>query len=158
MLNHIRMNQQFNSVGQKVYLAIPSPEELQQISSVKPDYEYQELDPRIGVCNNPTVFLIRKIDTDTIIGTIGFYNRKDNAAELGITIPYVKEWNKGYGKEAINLLCHLLYNKTDIRTLFLKVVSTNYRAIRCYESCGFSYWFDGYMEKYHMLFLIKDLS
>lgn len=141
----------------RVYLSIPTVQQLSYISSVKPDYDIDAYDPRIGPCREPYVFVIRKADDDKIIGTCGFYNRNDSTAEVGISIPFAEYRNHGYGKEALDILCLFMKNSAKLSSAFLKVVPTNKAAIHCYLKCGFKLWLTGKVEGRVMLFMLKYL-
>lgn len=61
---------------------------------------------------------------------------KNRVAELAIMIgtPYR---GRGYGKEAMALLCDFCFNEMNLHKLKVSVFAFNEPAIRCYESNGF---------------------
>lgn len=61
---------------------------------------------------------------------------KNRVAELGIMIgtPYR---GRGYGKEAMKLLCDFCFKEMNLHKLKVSVFAFNEPAIRCYEGCGF---------------------
>ncbi|EZH65877.1 hypothetical protein DH09_13670 [Bacillaceae bacterium JMAK1] len=48
-----------------------------------------------------------------------------------------KDWNKGYGSEAVRLLQAYVFETLQLNRLELEVLSHNVRAIRAYEKNGF---------------------
>lgn len=61
---------------------------------------------------------------------------KNRLAELAIMIgtPYR---GRGYGKEAMQLLCDFCQREMNLHKLKVTVFAFNEPAIRCYEGCGF---------------------
>lgn len=61
---------------------------------------------------------------------------KNSVAELAIMIgtPYRR---RGYGREAMELLCDFCFQEMNLRRLKVSVLAFNEAAIRCYERCGF---------------------
>ncbi len=57
--------------------------------------------------------------------------------QFGIRIGNKDYWGKGYGTEVVELLVDYWHYNLGIKRLWLKVLPTNLRAIRCYEKCGF---------------------
>ncbi len=73
------------------------------------------------------------------IGNIMYYNvdafRQE--AELGITIGDQQSWGRGYGTEAVRLMVEHLIGRMGIRRVYLKTLSWNRRAQRCFQKAGF---------------------
>ncbi len=63
-------------------------------------------------------------------------NERNASAHLSIIIEQ-KNWNKGYGSEAISGLVGHLFGEMNIHRIWLRVDQNNARAIRCYEKLGF---------------------
>jgi diamine N-acetyltransferase len=63
----------------------------------------------------------------------------DRYAELGIFIGEKQFWNQGYGGEAIELMLAHGFNHLNLNRIYLRVIETNSRGIRCYERVGFIY-------------------
>jgi len=61
----------------------------------------------------------------------------NRCAELGIFIGDKAAWNQGYGSEAVRLLLRHGFETLNLNRIFLRVYSTNPRAIRAYEKAGF---------------------
>ena len=61
---------------------------------------------------------------------------KNRVGELAIMIgaPYR---GRGYGKEAMALLCDFCFQEMNLHKLKVSVLAFNKAAIRCYERCGF---------------------
>jgi [ribosomal protein S5]-alanine N-acetyltransferase len=95
---------------------------LKEISSKKDDY----------------MFAIETIDEQVFIGTIGLFrtNWKNGTCYVGITLSSDYQ-GKGHGTDAMNVLLDYIFNYMNINKVKLEVFSTNERAIRSYEKCGF---------------------
>lgn len=74
-----------------------------------------------------------------LIGTFAFdgIDWRTHSAEFGILIGDKSYWNKGYGTEAVRLLCQHGFKTLNLNRIFLHVFETNPRAIRAYEKAGF---------------------
>ena len=61
---------------------------------------------------------------------------KNRVGELAIMIgaPYR---GRGYGREAMSLLCDFCFQEMNLHKLQVSVLAFNEAAIRCYERCGF---------------------
>ena len=72
-------------------------------------------------------------------GNIGFMHLDWTArcAEFGIFIGDTSLWDKGYGTEAVNLLLVHGFQTLNLNRIYLRVFSTNLRALRSYEKTGF---------------------
>lgn len=73
------------------------------------------------------------------IGNCGLMdlNWRVRCAELGIFIGDKRCWNQGYGTQAMRLLVGHGFATLNLNRIYLRVVSTNARAIRVYEKVGF---------------------
>ena len=113
----------------------------------------KEVSDRILTANiiNKEMFAIT-ID-DKLIGTISLYNkpyRKYNKAKtIGFSLRS-DYWNQGIMTEAVKLMIHFVFKKTDCEILEVAHHSDNLRSKRVIEKCGFSY--DGRMNKYKVLY------
>lgn len=74
--------------------------------------------------------LLGEIELDHIVW-------KSKRAELFIYIGNRDLWGKGYGSDALNSFLDYIFKEVGLESLYLKVYQHNYRAIRCYEKCGF---------------------
>lgn len=76
-----------------------------------------------------------------LIGNIGtvdldWMNRK---TEIGIMIGEKDHWSRGYGADAITSFIRHLFDELNLNRVELFADSTNHRALKCYERCGFRY-------------------
>jgi RimJ/RimL family protein N-acetyltransferase len=76
-----------------------------------------------------------------LIGSCGFFNldQRNRSSEFGIMIGDKSNWNKGYGTEAVRLLCQHGFNTLNLNRIYLRVLENNLRAIRAYEKAGFTH-------------------
>ena len=90
---------------------------------------------------------------DKLIGTISLYNkpyRKYNRAKtLGFSLRS-DYWNQGIMTEAVKLMIHYVFKKTDCLILEVAHHVDNLQSKRVIEKCGFSY--DGRFNKYKVLY------
>lgn len=84
-------------------------------------------------------FAIIDSATDLPIGSISLMDirRPHNRAELGIAIGDQRYWGRGYGREAIRLMCDYGFTFLDLHTIYLWYVSFNERGRKSYEASGF---------------------
>ena len=76
-----------------------------------------------------------------LIGSCSFFNldHRNRSTEFGIMIGEKSYWNKGYGTEAVRLLCRHGFNTLNLNRIFLRVFETNPGAVRVYEKAGFTH-------------------
>ncbi len=74
-----------------------------------------------------------------LIGNCSVFNIEwmPRAAELGIMIGDKSVWNQGYGTETMQLLLQHGFETLNLNRIYLRVFSTNPRAISAYEKAGF---------------------
>ena len=65
-------------------------------------------------------------------------NWRAGTAELRITIGEKDYWNRGYGTDAVQQALRLAFVGLKLRLVYLRVYTSNVRAIRVYQNCGFS--------------------
>lgn len=78
--------------------------------------------------------------TDRIlIGQCGFIsvNWKNRVGELAILIGEKDYRNKGFGTDAIQVLCRFGFDELNLHKIKATVFDFNLPALRCYEKCGF---------------------
>ena len=82
---------------------------------------------------------MQPLETWKLIGTYAFddIDWRIRSAEFGIMIGDKTYWNRGYGTEAVRLLCQHGFNTLNLNRIFLHVFENNPRAIRAYEKAGF---------------------
>ncbi len=100
------------------------------------DREVLAVDPSAGKTYNSQRFSIETLNGKHI-GSCSLYNQTLIDVQLGIRIGDRDYWNKGCGTEAVNILVHYWRHMMDVECIWLKVLLTNTRAIRCYSKCGF---------------------
>lgn len=80
------------------------------------------------------------INENTMIGCISLFriNYEKKHGTIGkFLIGENKYRNKGYGKQAINEILEIAFNKLTLNKVRLSVYDFNHSAINCYESLGF---------------------
>jgi len=112
-------------------LDVPTLEQWRRIYSRNP-WDYG------GDPNDLASFVIVLPQEDVAIGMIGlrWSALPHHAAELSMWLgkPY---WGQGYGTDAIRVLLRYAFRELGLHKIFLRVLVSNTRAIRCYEKCGF---------------------
>lgn len=73
------------------------------------------------------------------IGSVYFrdIDKNESQAEFGIFIGEEEEQGKGYGYEAQKLALDYAFSQMGMKTIVLRVISDNERAIANYNKCGF---------------------
>lgn len=84
-------------------------------------------------------FGIELIEEKELIGIIGFKNINwvNRSAEIFIYLGDDKQRQKGYGKEAVNILKKFAFDNLNLHRLSLLVFSYNHNAINTYKKVGF---------------------
>lgn len=72
------------------------------------------------------------------IGLIGVreLNERNGSGHLSIMIER-RNWDKGFGTEAITGLLKFLFIQMNMHRIWLRVAEDNARALSCYKRCGF---------------------
>lgn len=80
-----------------------------------------------------------ELNDGTLIGRCGFVkvDWKNRWAELAILIGEKAARGKGFGTEAVDLLCRFGFDELNLHKIKASVMDFNTSAIRCYEKCGF---------------------
>ena len=47
-------------------------------------------------------------------------------------------WNQGYGADVITTSLEHAFSQTDLQRVYLKTLTWNIRAQKCFQKCGFS--------------------
>jgi RimJ/RimL family protein N-acetyltransferase len=91
---------------------------------------------RLGSGHN---YAIVEKGSDQLLGNCGLSDIEDanRSAEVGIFIGSEAHRGKGYGTEALRLLCDYAFNALNLRSLMLRVYDYNERALACYRKVGF---------------------
>jgi RimJ/RimL family protein N-acetyltransferase len=84
-----------------------------------------------------------------LLGTCGLFDIDwiSRKAEIGIMIGDKRQWNKGYGTEAMRLILKHGFETLNMHRLYLRVFADNPNAIRTYEKAGFV--LDGRLRQAH---------
>jgi ribosomal-protein-alanine N-acetyltransferase len=74
------------------------------------------------------------------IGNFSYFNIDEtkNEAEMGIMIGDRDYWNCGYGSDAILTSLNHIFSQTNLKRIYLKTLTWNIKAQRCFQKCGFS--------------------
>jgi RimJ/RimL family protein N-acetyltransferase len=83
-------------------------------------------------------FAIETLD-GKYIGNCGYYNvdNLQKETEIGIMIGDREYWGKGYGSDAVATLVRYIFQEVGLERIRLYTLTTNVRAQRCFEKCGF---------------------
>jgi RimJ/RimL family protein N-acetyltransferase len=94
-------------------------------------------------------FVICRLTDDEPIGTAGLHGLDlvNGVAEFGISIGEKKEWNKGYGTDALRAICDFGFGELRLHRIELQVYAGNARGRRSYEKAGFT--IDGTLRERH---------
>ena len=84
-------------------------------------------------------FVIAFVDTEEYIGQIDFVkiDQKNGWGELGIVIGSEENHGKGYGSEALELICDFAFDQLRLNRVELVCWSFNAKGRRTYEKVGF---------------------
>jgi len=146
----------FNEIkGNNIYLVNATMGDLTVATYYADDKMLKRLDPPVGIYDKPTYFSIYT-NEDILIGMCSMYNYNGAQVELGIRIWSVENWNKGYGTEAVSLLCDWAFKDIGVGTIVLKTVISNQRALRCYQKNGFHPYKIKNVDGYKMILMRKE--
>ncbi|WP_432205619.1 GNAT family N-acetyltransferase (plasmid) [Cetobacterium somerae] len=83
-------------------------------------------------------FAIESLETKEYVGGCGINNldRKNSVATVGIWIGK-KYQNKGFGSDALRVLCKFIFDEMNVHKVKLHYFEFNKNAKICYESVGF---------------------
>jgi len=148
------MNNPFR-IGERAYLRpidaedapflqrwVNDPDVNRYLGSYLPVNGARERDWVDGLYKEPddVVLLIALKEGDRPIGCCGLHQKRHDrparSAELGILIGEKDCQDRGYGGEAMRLLCEYGFNRLNLHRIGLRVYDYNRRAIRCYEKVG----------------------
>lgn len=78
-------------------------------------------------------------ETWKAIGNIQFHDIswRVRKTEIGIMIGEKDQWNKGFGTEAMKVMCKFGFETLNFNRIWLQVYEKNLRGIRSYEKAGF---------------------
>jgi RimJ/RimL family protein N-acetyltransferase len=140
--------------GERIYLKGPEkehidlylrwfndPEILQYIMRYRPMGRIEEEEWFANLHKRPDdiLYLISLNEGDRPIGNCGLHriSLPNRSAEIGIAIGEKDCWSRGYGREAMDLLCRYGFQILNLNRIGLSVYEYNERGRRCYEKIGF---------------------
>lgn len=84
-------------------------------------------------------FVVEEILDGQIVGSVSLkdIDNRNRTAELGVAIFEPKNFNKGYGTEAVTLILDVGFNVMNLNRIELNVYEFNNRAKHVYEKIGF---------------------
>lgn len=106
-------------------------EEINDFVNLAPDvYEHQQI--RYIICLK---------DTKESIGCIDLFEFDDQNKRVGvgILIAEIAYRNKGFAKEALELLLNYCQHELKVKQIFCNIFKENKISIRLFESCGFKF-------------------
>ena len=65
------------------------------------------------------------------------YEKHESIFSEGSAIGNPDYWGKGFGREAVLLILDYGFRLRNLCRIWLTTISTNTRAVRCHEACGF---------------------
>ncbi len=87
----------------------------------------------------PLAIEAKEGDDWRLIGNISLFdlNWIHRSAEVGILIGDKRFWNRGFGREAMQLMVKHAFSTLNLNRVYLRVDVENVRGIRAYERAGF---------------------
>ena len=139
--------------GERVVLRAVEPDDLHQLWRWRNDLELFQLvegDPPTPISverfeaefeerlQGPSVELAIDLD-GRLIGRCGMFEFDELArnAKIGVTIGEREVWGKGIGRDVVEVLLAYAFHERHLHRVWLDVLATNERALRCYRSAGF---------------------
>jgi RimJ/RimL family protein N-acetyltransferase len=139
-------------VGDSVYLSPISLDDAEQYAAWLNDLEVTkfltigsaqislqgERDALVELAKQQTYAIVEK-RSDALLGNCGLFavEAVHRSAEVGIFIGPKDRLGKGYGTEALRLLCDYGFNVLGLASIHLKTYAYNERAAACYRKVGF---------------------
>ncbi|MDC7222749.1 MAG: GNAT family protein [Spirochaetales bacterium] len=95
---------------------------------------------KMAVDQNSVHLAIVKNDGDELLGNVSLMdlNRLNRTAEMGIFMGSRENLGRGYGTEAVQIICEYGFRILGLQNIMLRVFSFNPRAMRAYEKAGFT--------------------
>ena len=87
---------------------------------------------------NMAHLVVENASNNKIIGYIILVGLENYDQSIELKRIVIEEKNKGFGKEALRLVKRIAFESLDAHRLWLEVMEHNHRAIRLYESEGFT--------------------
>ncbi len=91
------------------------------------------------------------------IGNCSYYNINGtrSEAELGIMIGDRNYWDMGYGTATVEALVGHIFSQTGVNRIYLKTLTSNSRAMKCFQKCGFISY--GHMDRDGFSFELMEM-
>lgn len=116
---------------------------LQYLLRIRPMGRAEEEEWFANLSKRPDdlVLEIVSLEKSVPIGVCGLHriSSSNRSAEIGISIGDKLQWSRGYGREAMGLLCRYGFDVLNLYRIGLNVYAYNERGIRCYERVGFKH-------------------
>jgi len=119
-------------------------EEIKKVTRIESSLSIQMIDALIeeqmNVWDSGQIrFIICKADTGAPLGTVDLYEVNFNlfTAVIGILIAKESDRNKGYGREAIQLIHEYASETLGIRLITAKIQKENKKSIAFFDSIGY---------------------
>ena len=92
------------------------------------------------------------------IGNCSYYgiDETKGETELGIMIGDRNYWDNGYGTNVVTTLVNYIFENTKLNRIYLKTLSTNTRAQKCFKKCSFTPY--GYLNRDGYNFVLMELK
>jgi len=74
------------------------------------------------------------------------HDKRNGSMHLNVILQK-KNWDKGYGTEAVSGVLKFLFDRMNLHRVWLRVPEHNKRAIKCFKKCGFK--FEGTLREDH---------
>ncbi|RHX73874.1 N-acetyltransferase [Lactiplantibacillus plantarum] len=144
-------------VGLHVALAVPQPEDFDEISDWYTDADFvrkmdtaaarpltgEELERTYRNLDRNTeyYFHVHSLEDDHLLGFVTLFNIEwhNQVAQLAIAIGDPDERGHGYGTETLSLILNYAFNELNLYKVCLDVIATNPAAIAVYQNSGFEF-------------------
>jgi len=116
-----------------------------EVSNTEKLFTREEIDefvnqPQDINLNQQLRLMICKNDTNLPIGCIDLFDYKvGKSAGVGILIAEKEYRNKGFAKEALEVLLNYCKHELTVKQIFCNIFIENNISIRLFESCGFKF-------------------
>jgi RimJ/RimL family protein N-acetyltransferase len=90
-----------------------------------------------GLQSHPHAWVVDADDALVGEARLDHLNAQDRRARLAIGLFHERHLGLGIGRQAVHLVLEQAFGPLGLHRVDLRVLADNYRAIRCYEACGF---------------------
>lgn len=123
--------------GDKISMRVPTNLDLAREVIWSSNPELQSLNPPVDSAYGIVRFSIVTLE-EKHIGSCVVYKPTREGTQIGIQIGDRNYWDKGYGTDTMLVLVSYCFYTLMQPRVWLKVLRTNLRAIKCYQKCGFT--------------------